>query len=76
LFRRLQIDCVGGHLESRSKDSADRIFPAAGRRSNGLLKIALFCDLLGIAGGISALSLEMRRSPKFFCSWAKFQIFS
>jgi hypothetical protein len=38
----------------------DRIFPAAGGRSNALLEIALFCGLLKVAGGIAALSLEIR----------------
>jgi hypothetical protein len=37
-----------------------RIFSAAGRRSKVLLKIPPFCGSLGIVGGISALSLEIR----------------
>ena len=44
----------------------DRIFSAAGRRSNALVKIALFCGLPGVVGGISAFSLEIRRSPGTF----------
>jgi hypothetical protein len=38
----------------------DRIFSAAGRRSNALLKIALFSGFLEVVAGISALSLEIR----------------
>jgi len=38
----------------------DRIFSAADRRSNALLKIALFCGLPAVVGGISALSLEIQ----------------
>jgi hypothetical protein len=38
----------------------DGILSAAGRRSNDLLKSALFCGLPGVASGISALSLEIR----------------
>jgi hypothetical protein len=36
----------------------DRILSPGGRRSNAVLKIALFYGFLGIVGGISALSLE------------------
>ena len=38
----------------------DRIFSAADRRSNALLKIALFCGLPAVVGDISALSLEIQ----------------
>jgi hypothetical protein len=75
--------------ESPDRSNLDRILPAAGRRSNALLKIALFCGLLGFVGGISALSLEIRivsrkfkriagnppKSLNFFCSYWKLQIF-
>jgi hypothetical protein len=44
----------------------DRIFSAAGRRSNALLKIPLFCRLLEVVGGISALSLEIRICSRKF----------
>jgi hypothetical protein len=49
---------------ARRKDSLeisnlDRIFSAAGRRSNVLLKIAFFCGSAGVVGGISPFSLEM-----------------
>src|SRR6202521_5833057 len=46
--------------ESLDISDFDRIFSAAGRRSNALLKIALFSGLLGIIGGISAPSPEIR----------------
>ena len=46
--------------ESLDISNLDRIFSAAGRRSNALLKIPLFCRLLEVVGGISALSLEIR----------------
>jgi hypothetical protein len=46
--------------ESLDISNLDRIFSAAGRRSNVLLKIALFCGLLEVVDGISALSLEIR----------------
>src|SRR5438067_3112039 len=45
--------------ESLDISNLDRIFCAAGLRSNALLKIALFCGLLGVVGGFSALSLEI-----------------
>jgi hypothetical protein len=38
----------------------DRIFSAAGRRAKALLKIALFCAVWGVVGGISAVSPEIR----------------
>jgi hypothetical protein len=46
--------------ESPDISNFDRIRSAAERRSNALLKIALFCGFLEFAGGISALSLEIR----------------
>ena len=52
--------------ESLDISNLGRIFSAAGGRSNALPKIALFCGLLGVVGGISALSLEIRRSPGTF----------
>jgi hypothetical protein len=52
--------------ESLDISKLDRIFFAAGRRSNAFLKSALFCGLPAVAGGISALSLEIRRSRGTF----------
>jgi hypothetical protein len=46
--------------ESLDISNLDRIFAAAGRRLNALPKKALFCGFLRVAGGISALSLEIR----------------
>src|SRR5205807_1900110 len=46
--------------ESLDISNLDGIFAAAGCRSNVLLKIELFCGLLEVVGGISALSLEIR----------------
>jgi hypothetical protein len=46
--------------ESLDISNLDRIFSAVGRRPNALLKITLFWSLLGVAGGISALWLEIR----------------
>ena len=44
--------------ESLDISNLDRIFSAAGRRSNALLEIALSCSFRDSARGISALSLE------------------
>jgi hypothetical protein len=52
--------------ESLDKSNRDRIFATAGRRSNALLKIALFYGLLGLVDGISALSLEIRNLSRKF----------
>jgi hypothetical protein len=52
-----------GAKESLDISKLDRVFSAARCRSNALLKIALFCGLPGVAGGISVLSLAIRRSP-------------
>jgi hypothetical protein len=57
---------AGSRKESLDMSNLDRIFSAAGRRSNALLKIALFCGLRAFVGGISALSMETRRSPGTF----------
>jgi hypothetical protein len=46
--------------ESLDISKLDRIFSAAGRLPNGFLKIALFCGLPVVVGGISVLSLEIR----------------
>jgi len=76
--------------ESLDISKLDRIFSAAGRRSNGFLKIALFCGLPGVVGDISALSEEIRivsrkfkriagnppKSRNFSHRCVKFQIFS
>jgi hypothetical protein len=76
--------------ESLDISNFDRIFSAAHRRSNARLKIALFCGLRGVVGGISGLSLEIRivrrkfkriggnppKSSELFYSYGNFQIFS
>jgi hypothetical protein len=46
--------------ESLEISNADRIFSSAGRQSNVLVKIAIFCGLLRVVARISALSLEIR----------------
>jgi hypothetical protein len=51
---------TAGTKESLEHIDLDRIFSAAVRRSNVLMKIALFSGLLGVVGGISALSPEIR----------------
>jgi len=56
--------------ESLDISKLDRIFSAAGRRSNAFLKIALFCGLPAVVGGISALSLEIRIVSRKFKRFA------
>jgi hypothetical protein len=63
-FLRLAGSCgVAGGISTFSKSE-----PATAicRTSHALLKIALFCGLLEVVGGISAPSLEIRRSPGTF----------
>ena len=76
--------------ESLDLSNLDRIFRAAGRRSNALLNIVSFCGLSGVADGISTLSPEIRivsrkfqknrwksaKVPELFSSCQKFEIYS
>jgi hypothetical protein len=59
IVNEIRVLSAASRKESLDVRNLDRIFSAVGRRSNGLLKIAFFCGLLGVAVGISALSLEI-----------------
>ena len=60
LIKRMGHFCrLTGQKESLDISNLDRIFSDAGRRSNALLKIALFRGLLGVVGGIFLLVREV-----------------
>jgi hypothetical protein len=57
---QIRLFSAAGPKESLDISNLNRIFSAAGRRSNDRLKIALFSGLPGVVGGISVVSLEIR----------------
>jgi hypothetical protein len=60
LFTEIRLVAAASTKESLEISNDDGIFSSAGRQSNVLLKIAIFCGLLRGVGRISALSLEIR----------------
>jgi hypothetical protein len=66
IVSEIRLLSAAGTKELLDISNLDRIFSAAGRRLNAFLKIALFCGFLRVGGGISVLSLTIRRSPGTF----------